>query len=113
MGHAAHAMTPWQGSGASQAIEDALVLSTLLAQIRDVSELDNAFQAYDTVRRPRGQAIIASSKITGQILCGRSKAGLDPAKLRGALAPRWKFIHGLDMEDHKAEALAAFAALKK
>jgi len=41
-GDAAHAMTPWQGSGAATAIEDAVVLGALFAQIRtsDVVGLD-------------------------------------------------------------------------
>lgn len=29
MGDAAHCMTPWQGSGAGQDIEDAMILETL------------------------------------------------------------------------------------
>ena len=34
MGDAAHATTPFQGQGAAQATEDALVLQTLLGQVR-------------------------------------------------------------------------------
>lgn len=33
LGDAAHAMTPFQGQGAGQAIEDALVLTTLLSKV--------------------------------------------------------------------------------
>jgi salicylate hydroxylase len=36
MGDAAHAMTPWQGSGAGQAIKDAMVLSTLLGEVKSL-----------------------------------------------------------------------------
>ncbi|KAM3075728.1 hypothetical protein ACMFMG_007858 [Clarireedia jacksonii] len=53
MGDAAHAMTPWQGSGAGMAFEDAMVLQTLLANVQDASQLRAALQAYDTTRRPR------------------------------------------------------------
>jgi salicylate hydroxylase len=108
MGDAAHAMTPWQGSGAGQAIEDAMILETLLEEVREPRQLDAAFKAYDAVRRPRTQKIVASSKITGHIICGRGPGiGLDIDKLREALASRWNFIYGLDMKEHKKAALAA------
>ena len=57
MGDAAHATTPWQGQGASQAIEDALVLETLLGRVRSVSRISNAFSAYDQIRRERTQRV--------------------------------------------------------
>ena len=57
MGDAAHASTPWQGQGASQAIEDALVLETLLGEIKDAKQIPHAFAAYDQVRRPRTQRV--------------------------------------------------------
>ena len=57
MGDAAHSTTPWQGQGASQAIEDALVLETLLGRVKDVQHIQNAFAAYDQVRRARTQRV--------------------------------------------------------
>ena len=57
MGDAAHASTPWQGQGASQAVEDALVLETLLGKVKDAKHIPNALAAYDQVRRPRTQRI--------------------------------------------------------
>lgn len=57
MGDAAHATTPWQGQGASQAIEDALVLETLLGAVNDPKQIPHAFAAYDQVRRPRTQRV--------------------------------------------------------
>ncbi|KAI9881208.1 MAG: hypothetical protein M1830_007186 [Pleopsidium flavum] len=108
MGDAAHAMTPWQGSGAAQAIEDAMILGTLLAAIKTPEQLDGALRAYDTVRRPRTQRIVESSRITGQIMTGRgAEIGVDPDKMREALATRWAFIHGFDMQKHKEKALTA------
>ncbi|KAB8290715.1 hypothetical protein EYC80_008354 [Monilinia laxa] len=70
MGDAAHAMTPWQGSGAGQAIEDSLILSTLLARITRASQLPSAFAAYDAICRPRSQRVVASSVVTGKLMCG-------------------------------------------
>ena len=57
MGDAAHASTPWQGQGAPQAVEDALVLETLLGKVQNAKDLPNAFAAYDQVRRPRTQRV--------------------------------------------------------
>ncbi|KAI1284787.1 salicylate hydroxylase [Xylaria sp. FL0933] len=104
VGDAAHATTPWQGSGTGLAIEDAMVVGALLAEISSSKDIESAFRAYDEVRRPRCQQVIDSSRETGRILCGQS--GLQADKLRGLLAPRWDFIFGLDMEAHKQDALA-------
>lgn len=50
VGDAAHAMTPFAAQGAAMAIEDAAVLSMLVARERDIA---TALQAYETLRRPR------------------------------------------------------------
>jgi len=112
MGDAAHAMTPWQGSGAGTALEDAMILETLLEAVKEPRQINAAFYAYDQVRRQRTQEILKSSKTTGQIFCGRGPGiGLDPEKLRESLAPRWNFIYGFNMKDHKKNALKIFAAM--
>ncbi|KAF2689099.1 salicylate hydroxylase [Lentithecium fluviatile CBS 122367] len=112
MGDAAHSMTPWQGSGAGQAIEDAMVLETLLEEFKTSGELTAAFKAYDQVRRPRTQKIVHSSYGTGLIMCGRGEGiGLDIDKIREALPGRWAFIYGQDQAEHKKEALAALKML--
>ncbi|KAK5991301.1 6-methylsalicylic acid decarboxylase atA [Cladobotryum mycophilum] len=106
MGDAAHATTPWQGSGAGMAIEDAMVLAALLGDIRSSEEIDSAFKAFDAVRRSRCQQIIDSSRGTGLIMCGQdSEVGLDPEKIREKLSHRWDFIVGLDHAAHKQEAV--------
>jgi salicylate hydroxylase len=86
-----------------------MILDALLKEVKVSRQLDAVFKAYDAVRRPRSQRVVASSKITGQILCGREPGiGLDPQKIREALAPRWGFIMSLDMKDHKRDALSHF-----
>ncbi|KAI1642337.1 salicylate hydroxylase [Daldinia loculata] len=90
-------------SGAGLAIEDAMVLGTLFANISSPSDINAAFEAYDLLRRPRCQRVIDSSRETGQILCGQ--VDLHANELRGLLAPRWNFIFELDMESHKREAV--------
>lgn len=114
MGDAAHCMTPWQGSGAGQAIEDAMILEALLGNVTAPNQIDIAFQVYDQLRRPRAQRIVHSSAETGLIMCGRGAgAGLDIDKIREILPSRWAFIYGKDQADHKKEALTAFEKLRQ
>ncbi|KAH9847299.1 salicylate hydroxylase [Lenzites betulinus] len=66
LGDAAHAMMPYQGAGAGQAIEDAFVLARLLTDPRTTREtLPRALHAYDAVRRPFAQRVQASSRENG------------------------------------------------
>ena len=50
LGDAVHAISPSSGQGASMALEDAVVLAKSL---RDVSGLEQAFKAYEQLRRER------------------------------------------------------------
>jgi salicylate hydroxylase len=111
MGDAAHCMTPWQGSGAGQAIEDAMILETLIEHSRASNQLNATFEIYDQLRRPRTQRIVHSSAETGLILCGRGPdTGLDIDKIRDLLPGRWAFIYDQNQTEHKKEALAALKA---
>ncbi|PYI19484.1 salicylate hydroxylase [Aspergillus japonicus CBS 114.51] len=106
MGDAAHATTPWQGSGAGMSIEDSLILSTLLGRAHTAAEARTALQAYDQVRRPRTQRIVESSRATGLVLCGLGEeTRLDLRSLRWSLLPRWDFIVDFDNEKHRDEAV--------
>ncbi|KAF7790218.1 hypothetical protein EIP86_001170 [Pleurotus ostreatoroseus] len=70
----AHAMMPYQGSGAGQAIEDAYVLATLLTHPHVLASLSaspnphtlpRALAAYDAVRRPFAQGVAQRSRDAG------------------------------------------------
>lgn len=63
LGDAAHAMTPFLGQGACQALEDAVVLAASCARHDTVSE---ALNAYDAARRPRTRAIARASRLAGR-----------------------------------------------
>lgn len=105
MGDAAHATTPWQGSGAGMSVEDSLILSTLLGLAKTPAEAIAALRVYDQVRRPRTQKIVQSSRGTGDIMTGKGpEIGLDLAKLKEKLLPRWDFIINFDNEKHAEEA---------
>src|SRR5262249_2472593 len=64
LGDAAHPMTPNLGQGACQAIEDAVVLARSLERERDVAA---ALRVYEAARIPRTRAIVARSRLVGQL----------------------------------------------
>ncbi|KAH9902344.1 salicylate hydroxylase [Xylariomycetidae sp. FL2044] len=107
VGDAAHATTPWQGSGGGMSIEDSLILSSLLGHAKSAAEAPVALQVYDQVRRPRTQRIVESSRSLGTILTGRGEqTGLE-MMAEGTLLRRWDFILDLDMGKHRDEAIEA------
>ncbi|KAK5635542.1 hypothetical protein RRF57_011254 [Xylaria bambusicola] len=105
MGDAAHATTPWQGSGGGMSIEDSLILSTVLGRAKSPTEAQAALRAYDQVRRPRTQRIVESSRHTGLMLIGRGGHTGIEMKERGNLLSRWDFILDIDMLEHRNEAI--------
>ncbi|PCH34754.1 salicylate 1-monooxygenase [Wolfiporia cocos MD-104 SS10] len=58
LGDAAHAMTPFQGSGAGQGAEDGYILAAILSHPAVTARnVENALKAYDAVRRPISQEV--------------------------------------------------------
>jgi salicylate hydroxylase/6-hydroxynicotinate 3-monooxygenase len=79
LGDACHPMTPYMAQGAASALEDAAVLSRCLEGI-DADGLAEAFDLYETTRKPRASAIQANSSTN--------------TWLRGATDPAW--VYGYD-----------------
>lgn len=106
LGDSAHASTPHQAANAGQALEDAAVLSHMLGLVKNASELPLAFKAYDGVRRPRAQKVVATSAECGKVyaLMGE-ETGEDREKIVGNLRERWNWIwkHDLGSDIKKAE----------
>ncbi|KAH8109900.1 FAD/NAD-binding domain-containing protein [Phellopilus nigrolimitatus] len=68
LGDAAHAMTPHQGAGGGQAIEDAQVLAALLAHPRTTREtMPAVLRAYDAVRVPVAREVVRTSRLNGMM----------------------------------------------
>lgn len=109
MGDAAHATTPFQGQGAGQAIEDALVLETVLGRVSDARELPRALAAYDQVRRARSQRVVTTSREAGRLF-GMEEVGVggDLGKIRERMGGRMRWIWGRDLGRQNAEAVALF-----
>lgn len=86
VGDSGHASTSNQGAGASMAFEDAYILSSLLRNVRTPEQINSVFKAFDAVRRPRTQRLIATSR-TAVDVYGFAQEGVgdDLAKIRRIL----------------------------
>ena len=103
IGDAAHAASPSSGQGASLAMEDAVTLAQCL---RDMTDTERAFVAFEHMRRPRVERIVDwaarmnSNKIPGRM--GRAVRDLVlPMILRwqgSADAQRWIYTHHIEWE---------------
>ncbi|KDQ26320.1 hypothetical protein PLEOSDRAFT_1077335 [Pleurotus ostreatus PC15] len=112
LGDAAHAMTPHQGSGAGQAIEDGFMLSSLLGSSYTTREtVSEALRIYDTIRRPFSQDVARRSRINGRYL---SFAGpedcsdddvLDVLELGEAITKNWEWAWISTVDDTVDDAL--------
>lgn len=93
LGDAAHATTPFQGQGAGQAIEDALVLKTVLSKVQNSKQIPNALMAYNQIRRPRAQRIVETSREFGRLLGMHLEGvGEDLEKMRELLETKMHWI---------------------
>jgi salicylate hydroxylase len=106
-GDAAHATTPHQGSGAGQAIEDALFLSNLLGhpsliQGESISRdtIDGALRIYGEVRHERAARIQTTSAQAGLLYEGRGVGGEGQSleKVAENLNERMRWIWEYDTE---------------
>ncbi|KZV92699.1 hypothetical protein EXIGLDRAFT_768710 [Exidia glandulosa HHB12029] len=78
-GDAAHAMTPYNGSGVNQAIEDAYVLGRMLTHPKTTMEtVESALKAYDSVRRERAQGVQELSLQLGRLATFTEDLQLQP-----------------------------------
>lgn len=124
VGDAAHATSPFQGSGASQAFEDACVLVHLLGKLLDpanprrfpptpATTIPVLLQTYDTIRRFRSQKVCFTSREMGRILSGNEPGlNLDPTELRGQLVDRVRWIYDYDQQQQVDDAFLLFDQLR-
>jgi salicylate hydroxylase len=110
MGDAAHATTPFQGAGAGQAIEDALVISKLLGYVKTPSHIAPALAAYDVVRRDRSQKVVLTSReaieqygLENEVVNG------DKQRWSDLWGQRMKWIWDIDLVKQNDLALKIFA----
>ncbi|KAB5575252.1 hypothetical protein GE09DRAFT_990382 [Coniochaeta sp. 2T2.1] len=113
MGDSAHAMTPSEGQGAAQAIEDALVLTTLLGRVKTAADIEPVLAAYDAVRRPRSQRVVETSQECMVVFSFRDGVvNGDRDKWRELWRERMNWIWDVDLEAQNREALMVLDKLR-
>ncbi|KAF9482883.1 salicylate hydroxylase, partial [Pholiota conissans] len=117
LGDAAHAMTPHQGNGAGQAIEDAYILAHLLAHgIRSSAPTSSIAHVYDVIRRPAANLVHHFSRLQGLLYEFNSPEFEDHAdeswssshveSLGEAIIRDWRYAWETTAEDDRERALA-------
>lgn len=91
------------------AMEDAYILSNLLADISNAQDIGIAFKTYDAIRRPRSQRLVTSSREAGEVYHLEGTPLGDEDALRENLENRYKWIWNHDQKQELAEALALLA----
>lgn len=109
LGDAAHASTPFQGQGAGQAIEDALVINTVLSKVQTLKQLPSALAAYNQIRRPRAQRNVETSREKGRLLAMMMEGVNDDLdKMREELGTRMNWLWQRNLEAQSREAVELF-----
>jgi salicylate hydroxylase len=115
LGDSAHASLPFQAAGAAQGLEDALVLSNVLAELAKLPTSDDAnmmahieagFEVYDSVRRPRAQKQVEqSAELARMIFFQHEEVGDDMSKILPRLQRGrfdWIWFHDVGVDVKKA-----------
>ncbi|EPS94143.1 hypothetical protein FOMPIDRAFT_1033475 [Fomitopsis schrenkii] len=93
LGDAAHAMSPHQGAGAGQAIEDAFVLARVLGRpSTTVTTLPQALLAYEHVRLPLANHVLRGSYDSGVMYEFNGVHGDDLHALGPAIERQWSWL---------------------
>jgi len=114
IGDSAHASLPYQAAGAAQGLEDALVLSEVLARLAKSSPSDATstayieagLEAYDSVRRPRAQRQLEQAAEVGKMIFFQdAETGDDMSKILPKLQEGrfdWLWFHDINEDVEKA-----------
>lgn len=99
LGDSAHATTPHMGAGAGMAMEDAYILSNLIASAEGSVDIENVFRVYDSVRRPRTQKLVECSRNSGLLIDFLVPDVLDDTEAMTARMEEWyKWLWHEDLE---------------
>ncbi|KAF8888036.1 hypothetical protein BD779DRAFT_1672449 [Infundibulicybe gibba] len=112
LGDSAHAMSPQQASGAGQAVEDAMILATLLGHHLTTSRnIAQVLSIYDQIRRPFAERVAEKSIINGQYF-GLQLDGIDfdrnPERLPeigDAIKKNWSWSWATTLDGAMEEAI--------
>ncbi|TKA22146.1 hypothetical protein B0A50_08203 [Salinomyces thailandicus] len=117
LGDAAHAMTPHQGSGAGQAIEDAYVMAEVLRCVdahKSVSEqVQAAFTGYESIRKPRSEKVLQTSHEAMSWWTGLYEEPLTDERLQKLVKEAEQRFHWIWHDDVAAQAELAVGIMKR
>ncbi|KAJ4991299.1 salicylate hydroxylase [Stagonosporopsis vannaccii] len=115
LGDSAHASLPFQAAGAAQGVEDAVVLSSVLAAVvgsntqripPPLTLVRKTLAAYDEVRRPRAQKQLEQAAEVGRmIMFQHEEVGDDMQKILARLQAgrfEWLWFHDVGVDVQKA-----------
>ncbi|KAK3389142.1 hypothetical protein B0H63DRAFT_463062 [Podospora didyma] len=117
-GDAAHAAGPHLGAGGGMGIEDALVLSELLAKVDNLEEeafrgsagaalIEAALKVYNDVRYRRTQDVVQSTRAAVDLFQWQDRAiGSDGTKFGQQISRTFHHVWDYDVDDMVREALA-------
>ncbi|PSR73284.1 hypothetical protein PHLCEN_2v10862, partial [Hermanssonia centrifuga] len=106
VGDAAHAMTPHQGTGAGQAIEDACVLASLLGHpSTTLDTLSCALKAYEEIRLPFANNVLMRSRLAGLLYEFNSECGDDYTAIHSILEHQFDWVDGDGVKQQIQKAL--------
>ena len=77
------------------------ILSNLLSTAKTLQDLENCFQAYDTVRRPRKQKVVRLAGACTEFAV--EEIGDNNSKQAIDIDSRYRFVWNEDIEQHLAE----------
>ena len=87
------------------AIEDAYVLSVLLAEVKEAKDLEGVFSRYESLRKERTQRLVRSSRVQAAIYDFQADGVEDDIRKIAALLPqRWDWIWDYDLDRELPEA---------
>ncbi|GAB1737471.1 hypothetical protein NU219Hw_g1610t1 [Hortaea werneckii] len=116
IGDAAHAMTPHQGAGAGQAMEDAFVMAEVLECVDrehpTSQQIAAAFAAYEAVRRPRAEKVLETSQAAMSFWTGFYERPLSSERLQQFVEDANQRFHWIWHHDIARQGIDAVQAMK-
>lgn len=104
LGDAAHAMLPFQGAGASQSIEDAYLLATVLGhKATTLDTVPRALAIYDKLRRPFSSDVALRSRFNGQLFAFQTDVPLH--ELGKTVTKNWEWAWLTELDGALEEAV--------
>ncbi|KAI7471978.1 hypothetical protein KC351_g11871 [Hortaea werneckii] len=116
IGDAAHAMTPHQGAGAGQAMEDAFVMAEVLGcvdrECPTSQQIEAAFAAFEAVRRPRAEKVLKTSQDVMSFWTGLYERPLGGETLQQFVEDANQRFHWIWHNDIARQGVDAVQAMK-